>query len=104
MSGGRLHCQTPGCRRSTKPAKYTQWVCQKCYDRVPDTTRREHVEAKKALRLLARRRGTTQDDIYTAWNRAEAAWMAVKEAARGGLPDEDFLRHIGLRDIDGDDE
>jgi len=96
VTGERLHCQTPGCRRTRKPFGYGEWVCQKCYDRVPAATRREHVEAKKALRMKARRKDKTHDEIVQAWNRSQVAWAAVKEAASGGLPDDDFLRHIGV--------
>ncbi len=96
MTAERLHCQTPGCRRTHKFfGGYTEWVCQKCYDRVPPSTRREHVEAKKALRTLARRQ-TPDADKERAWARAEVAWIAVKTAARGGLPDNDVLRQMGV--------
>lgn len=92
----RLHCQTPGCRRTRKPfSGYSEWVCQKCYERVPPATRREHVEAKKALRMMARR-VVTQEQKESAWRRADAAWDAVQTAARGGLPDDDVLRQMGL--------
>jgi hypothetical protein len=93
----RLHCQTPGCRRTRKPfGGYGEWVCQKCYDKVPPTTRREHVEAKRALRKVARRRDVPDADKEQAWLRTEAAWAALKAAARGGLPDSDVLRQMGV--------
>lgn len=97
MTAERLHCQTPGCRRTRKGfCGYTEWVCQKCYGRVPPSTRREHVEAKRALRSLARRQDTSDADKVRARRRGEAAWIAVKEAARGGLPDSDILREMGV--------
>ncbi|NTF18069.1 hypothetical protein G6L37_06600 [Agrobacterium rubi] len=98
MTGERLHCQTPGCRRTRKACGYAQWVCQKCYEKVPAATRREHVEAKKVLRMKSRRQDRNREEIVEAWNRSQTAWAAVKDAARGGLPDEDFLMHIGLVD------
>jgi hypothetical protein len=91
----RLHCQTPGCRRTRKEANFSEWVCQKCYVWVPPATRREHVEAKKALRMIARR-NAPYEQREAAWVRADAAWTALKTAARGGLPDDDVLRQMGI--------
>lgn len=97
MSGDRLHCCTPGCRRTRKPfGGFSEWVCQKCYDRVPTSTRREHTDAKKDLRIKARRTDKTHEEILEAWNRSQAAWGAVKQAARGGLPDDNVLKEIGV--------
>lgn len=97
MTAERLHCETPGCRRTRKGfGGYIEWVCQKCYERVPPSTRREHVEAKRVIRSLVRRQGSSDADKERAWRRGEAAWIAVKEAARGGLPDGDVLREIGV--------
>lgn len=97
MTAGRLHCQTLGCRRTCKAfGGYEEWVCQKCYDRVPPATRREHVDAKRAIRSLARRQSAPDAERDQAWLRAEAAWLAVKEAARGGIPDDDVLRQMGV--------
>ena len=91
----RVCCSTPGCRRTTKPGRFSEWVCQKCYDRVPQALKREHVEAKRLLRSARRRAG---DDAgrEEAWERADAAWQAVRAAARGGIPDEAVLRSMGV--------
>jgi hypothetical protein len=97
MTAARLHCQTPGCRRTRKGfGGYDEWVCQKCYDKVPPTTRREHVEAKRVLRKIVRKHDVPDADRESAWLRTEAAWIAVKDAARGGLPDDDVLRQMGV--------
>jgi hypothetical protein len=94
MTDARHSCQTPGCKRTLKYRGYTEWVCQKCYSRVPPAIKREHTEAKKNLRKVVRK--GNHDEIVAAWNRAEAAWMAVKDSARGSLPSDDVLRHIGV--------
>jgi hypothetical protein len=97
MTGERLQCATPGCRRTRKEfSGHTEWVCQKCYDRVPRETKREHGEAKRSLKRIARLKASTEDDVRSAWARSQMAWVAVKEAARGGLPDDDVLREIGV--------
>jgi hypothetical protein len=54
------------------------------------------VEAKRHLRSVARRKNVSEADKGLAWLRAEAAWNAVKAAARGGLPDDEVLRQLGV--------
>lgn len=95
-SDERLHCSTPGCRRSRRNEGpvFTEWVCQKCYDRVPPVVRAEHKAAKAVLRKLRRTRDF--ETLEAAFMRTDAAWEAVKRCARGGLPNDEELREIGL--------
>lgn len=77
--GNRLPCSVPGCRRTTKPGRFTEWICQKHWSSVPAADRRLWTAAKRRWRRHPEKWGRVASRI---WRRCRDAAIEIAMGIR----------------------